>query len=419
MSANLPLQDPSLIDLRTLVGHSTAVDAAETLEDVQKMFENTAFEFMAVLEGPRVLGVCSKRDIGLRLGSRYGFAIYSRKPVSLFVRNDSRVSTKNSFTDALDRAFSRPRNVMFDDVLLVDDQDRFIGLIFVHELVRLQTMILSENRLRVEQQKFEIEKRRAELEEDIRMAREIQMAFLPAYYPTFLAPDPPERPALRFFHFYEPAATIGGDFFSVRRISDSLAGIFFGDVMGHGVRSALVTAILRALVEELVGSGAPPGAVLSRINQDLREILKNAGSPVFVSCLFLQIDLRVGCVRFANGGHPAPFLLRRGKKQSVEPLETPDARHGTVLGLLDHALYETHEVSFPPGDALVLFTDGAFEIEKRNIEFGLDQLRNTILARINEDACGLVNTVVDRIRQFSAEATFPDDLCLLAVERLA
>src|SRR5262249_50561472 len=112
----------------------------------------------------------------------------------------------------------------------------------------------------------ELRSKNAQLEADFNMAREIQEVFLPHQYPTFPHSVAPEQSALQFSHRYFPAAAVGGDFFDVFAITDTTCGIFLCDVMGHGMRAALVTAIMRGLVEELMPVAADAGKFLTEIN---------------------------------------------------------------------------------------------------------------------------------------------------------
>src|SRR5262245_28356297 len=91
----------------------------------------------------------------------------------------------------------------------------------------------------------------AQMRSDLDMARKLQQSLLPDRYPSFPRAAPPAQSALRFAHRFQPTTALAGDFFSVLGLSDTEAGVFICDVMGHGVRSALVTAMLRALVDEL------------------------------------------------------------------------------------------------------------------------------------------------------------------------
>ena len=130
----------------------------------------------------------------------------------------------------------------------------------------------------------ELRSKNEQMEEDLRMAREIQQAIIPQLYPTFPKSAEPQDTLLRFCHRYFPTGAVGGDFFYVRALSDTQAGVFICDVMGHGVRSALVTAIMRALVEELAELATDPGRLLGQINNDLRAILRQRRQPDVHHC---------------------------------------------------------------------------------------------------------------------------------------
>src|SRR4051812_915821 len=112
----------------------------------------------------------------------------------------------------------------------------------------------------------ELRKRNAQMEADFSMAREIQQVFPPRQYPVFPRGAAPGKSGVHFTHRYLPAAAVGGDFFNVFLITDSLAGAFICDVMGHGMRAALVTAVMRGLVEQLMPAAADPGHFLTAIN---------------------------------------------------------------------------------------------------------------------------------------------------------
>src|SRR5437879_5953277 len=133
----------------------------------------------------------------------------------------------------------------------------------------------------------ELRSKNAQLEADFNMAREIQQIFLPHQYPTFPHWAAPEQSALRFSHRYLPAAAVGGDFFDIFPITDTTAGIFICDVMGHGMRAALVTAIMRGLVEELMPVAADPGKFLTEINRRSEEHTSELQSPMYLVCRLL------------------------------------------------------------------------------------------------------------------------------------
>ena len=85
---------------------------------------------------------------------------------------------------------------------------------------------------------------------------------------------------------------MSGDFFHVARLSDDTAGVCICDVMGHGVRAALITAMLRALIETHSVDAADPGRFLTELNNEFTRILKQTGTLVFATVLYCVINIR-------------------------------------------------------------------------------------------------------------------------------
>src|ERR1051325_7468134 len=110
--------------------------------------------------------------------------------------------------------------------------------------------------------------------------------------------------------------------------------------MGHGLRAALITAIMRGLVEELMPVAADAGKFLTEINRSLHTILRRTDEPYLVTAFYLVADVELAELRFSNAGHPSPFRIERNAGR-VEPLKFFDARHGPALGLFDKSIYPT------------------------------------------------------------------------------
>jgi len=161
---------------------------------------------------------------------------------------------------------------------------------------------------------------------------------------------------VRFCHRYLPTGAVGGDFFNVRALSDDKAGVFICDVMGHGVRSALVTAIMRALVEELAPLADKPGQLLDQINRDLRAILRQSGTPMFTTAFYLVADLDRQLITYANAGHPRPLLIHRTRGH-VEILSN-DTGRCTLPGSSKTPLIPRRSVRWNPATSSCSSTDG-------------------------------------------------------------
>jgi len=262
----------------------------------------------------------------------------------------------------------------------------------------------------------ELRSKNAQLEADFNMAREIQEIFQPSQFPTFPRSVAPMDSALRFSQRFLPAAAVGGDFFSVFPITNSACGMFICDVMGHGMRAALVTAIMRGMVEELMPLAADPGKFLAEINRSLHAILRRTREPFLATAFYAVVDVGPGELRFANGGHPSPFLLNRSTRQ-VEPLQACDPRHGPALGLFDNSNYPVGRCPLGLNDLLLLFTDGLYEMTgPEDEEFGKDRLLQAVRHRIGQPIDQLFDGLIEEVQAFSQVKEFEDDVCLVGAE---
>jgi sigma-B regulation protein RsbU (phosphoserine phosphatase) len=266
------------------------------------------------------------------------------------------------------------------------------------------------------QSRKELRARNAQMEDDLNMAREIQLTMLPQQYPAFPSSAPLSESAFQFTHRYLPAGSVGGDFFTVSALSENEAGVFICDVAGHGVRSALVTAMIRALAEELKPIATNPGQFLSKLNSDLHAILKHTGTPMLTTAFYLVADWRTGTMRYANAGHPKPLLIRRNAQQ-VEPLANAAGKSEPVLGLFEDAAYQTSEVKLSPKDLVMLFTDGLYEVQDHNDElYSQAMLIIGVQRRAQLPAPQLFDGLLAEIRRFSGDSGFADDVCLVGIE---
>jgi sigma-B regulation protein RsbU (phosphoserine phosphatase) len=254
------------------------------------------------------------------------------------------------------------------------------------------------------------------MEENLRMAREIQTSMLPQQYPVFPKNVSPEQSAFQFVHRYEPAESVSGDFFSVSALSDNEASMFICDVTGHGVRAALVTAMIRALAEELKPLARDPGMFLRKLNSDLCSILKSTGSPMLTTAFYLVADWTTGVMRFANAGHPKPLFIRRSAGR-VEPLVNVTGQSQPALGLFDDPLYQTTEVTLTPGDFVMLFTDGLYEVQGLNEElYSQERMMMDVQGLLAKSNRELFDELLEAIRAFSVSHEFDDDVCIVGME---
>jgi phosphoserine phosphatase RsbU/P len=261
----------------------------------------------------------------------------------------------------------------------------------------------------------ELHTRNVQMEDDLTMAREIQLTMLPQQFPCFPRSALAKDSAFQFTHRYLPTGTVGGDFFSVSALSDDEAAVFICDVAGHGVRSSLVTAMIRALVEELKPVTGNPGQFLTKLNNDLYSILKHTGTPLLTTAFYLVAERNQGLVRYANAGHPKPLHLKRNENR-VTPLTNVSGKSQPALGLFEKALYQSSEVKLSPHDLIMLFTDGLYEVQGANNELYTQELLvGTVQRRLALPVSQLFDEVMEEVKGFSG-GSFSDDVCLVGME---
>jgi len=337
------------------------------------------------------------------------FAHETRDDEHRIVENGQPVIGKEEFVTYPD---GKTRWISATKVPLRDRSGNIIGLVGVSRDITIRKKL--EDQLAIAASELAL--KNSQMQADLELAREIQEAFLPANYPTFPAGTQPEQSALQFCHHYRPTTAIGGDFFDIFAISDTTAGVILCDVMGHGVRAALVTAILRTLIEQFKPLTATPGQFLTAINSSIVAILKQTKMPMFASAFYLVADTARGELRCASAGHHAPWRIPRDDKRAT-PLAIAKEQLGPALGIFDNARYTATTHPIARGDRILLFTDGLYEVEDNNAEhFGEDRL----LTAVNKYASAPPNQMLDKIladiEAFAGRTEFSDDLCVVTVE---
>jgi len=265
----------------------------------------------------------------------------------------------------------------------------------------------------------EVAAKTAVIREDLELAAQFQTALLPSRYPEIPPPTTCNPLRLQFAHFYQPADTLGGDFFDLLVLDENCAGILIADVMGHGTRSALITAILRALVRTYSTMAPDPGAFLTLLNLHLHEAISRSGQTLFVTAFFLVLDTHNGLASWAVAGHPAPLRVRRGSGEAPEPLWiTPP--HQPALGLIPQAVFRTSRSPLTIGDVFLLFTDGAIEAESPTSEaFGVERLATSFIEALDGPMAAIPAKIIGDVTAYQGTSHYEDDVCLVAVEAVA
>jgi serine phosphatase RsbU (regulator of sigma subunit) len=271
---------------------------------------------------------------------------------------------------------------------------------FLRLMVNQAAMAIEKARLHRE----EIKQQR--LEQELAVARQIQLTFLPEVLPVM--------PGWEFAAYYQAARMVGGDFYDFFELpgEPGQLGMVIADVTDKGVPAALFMALSRTLIRTTALSGRSPGAALARANQ---LILKDSQANRFVSAFYATLDTGSGKLAYANAGHNRPLWLQvaTGELQEL-------AARGIVLGVLYDLDLEECEIDVAPGDVLVFYTDGVTEaIDANHQLFGEDRLRAAVKANPEGSAQEVLEAIVQAVNTFTGNSPPSDDLTLFVVKRRA
>ena len=247
-------------------------------------------------------------------------------------------------------------------------------------------------------------------EEEVHLAREIQQALTGKGFPDIGN----ERSHTRFSARYIPISGLAGDFFEVIQVAEDRVGVLICDVMGHGVRSALIVAMLRGLLEKQRSQAADPGAFLHGLNDGLAAILERAGTTMFATAFYGLIDLSAATFSYACAGHPGPMIDGPG---GVRQIATERCQKGPGLGLFQGSSYPTATLPLSAIHRIILFTDGVLEAENRQGEpFFENRLMEIITGNSGNSLEQLLDGILSSVLAFSETQHFDDDVCLLGIE---
>ncbi|WP_214409073.1 SpoIIE family protein phosphatase [Sphaerisporangium fuscum] len=229
------------------------------------------------------------------------------------------------------------------------------------------------------------------------LAHSLQQALLPHALPAI--------PGLTAAGRYLPAThgmDVGGDFYDLIRVDDTAAAVI-GDVQGHNVTAAALMGQVRTAVHAHATSGALPEEVLARTNR----VLADLATDLFVSCLYVHLDLAGRRARLASAGHLPPLLRHPGGRTEVLKLSP-----GLLMGIDPAACYDSVDIPLPPGTLLALYTDGLVETPGTDLGQTTADLAARLRLAPEQDVDGLADTL---IRQATQSASRNDDIALLLI----
>jgi serine phosphatase RsbU (regulator of sigma subunit) len=238
-------------------------------------------------------------------------------------------------------------------------------------------------------------------EEDLALGQIIQGSLVPADI---------KRGDLEVALRHIPCTHVGGDYLQASLAGSDVLYLCVGDVAGHGVAAALVVSRIHGLVQRMILEDIRPAAFLESLNHAAFRLFER--TAFFMTFAVLRIDLSARRIEYATAGHPAQLLLRSDGR--VEELATPG---GMALGLgstASESSWHASDTDYSPGDALLLFTDGVFEIRTPGGRiWGEESLRSLFVSLSRSAPEVVVAEILREAAHFHGARIFEDDVSLM------
>ena len=239
------------------------------------------------------------------------------------------------------------------------------------------------------------------LEEQMRMARDIQKGLLPENIPNIKG--------LEIFALIRFCLDVAGDYYDVMVLPDGRATLAVGDVAGKGLGAALLMANLQASLRTTSEMGVPLAESAEKINT---LIYDNTPTELFITFFMTSIDTAADRIKYVNAGHNPPILVRSDGR--IERL----SEGGLLFGVMRNAEYVEGITDFNSGDTLLLYTDGVSEaMNADEEEFGEDRIISVISENRAKNSEELLHEIERSIEEFHGSSKYSDDFTLLAVRR--
>lgn len=242
--------------------------------------------------------------------------------------------------------------------------------------------------------------RRERIDQELKFARHLQLSLLPHAFPAW--------DQFSIDAYTRSAKEVNGDFYDFVEIDENRLLVIIGDACGKGIPACMLTAMARSFARSLADNFTTLSDFLKEINNKLH---RDTDADRFITLGCCLLDRSNSLIEFGRAGHTDLISYIHGHIRTVSP-------DGTALGILpdEFASFDTFCMSFEPGTALMMFSDGLSEALNRDAEeFGVHRLTKVFRrsCELGGTSQAIMDRVLDEVASFEAEQNDDQTIVLI------
>ncbi|MDR3632481.1 MAG: SpoIIE family protein phosphatase [Isosphaeraceae bacterium] len=246
---------------------------------------------------------------------------------------------------------------------------------------------------------FLLEAAHKKLNFELELARKVQLALMPR--------PPKPRGVLRMAVRYTPANQLGGDVYDIYRLENNRLGILVADVSGHGVNSAMLSGMVKALAAPLTIAVMEPGELLAGLDVAGEQFFPEG---YFCTGFYLIADEETGLLRYAGVGHPPGIIVGPSGTRTLQ------SNPGLLgVGMVDGTAGGSDRLA--PGESLILYTDGLPDaMDPSDVLFGEERLTTMLQAHHGANPNEILDLVEQAVTKHTAPGRPSDDINIVVLQ---
>lgn len=243
----------------------------------------------------------------------------------------------------------------------------------------------------------ELQEKNNTLDFQLNMAMQVQRSLIEEA--NFILND------VNFMSKYLPALDIGGDMYDMVKLDGSNVAVIMGDVSGHGIAAALLTAMLKMMFRNILSITHEPSEVLNKMNVEFCNIFTNKLIDVYSCVFYAVIDTENKEIFCSNAGHTLPIFVEADTSSAYE-IDI----HGLPIGMMENSTYNTKILSFTNGDLVFFHTDGLGDsLYKDTTDEFVHKLKELLISVKNMPAEQIISHVLDQFRNNDDVGNYESD----------